>query len=123
MADKKFGTAINCMDGRVQAPVADWVKNRFGVDYVDMITLPGPDKVLAERADVRDIYDRAEISVKKHGSKIIVLAGHHNCVGNAVDKEGHLGHIKKAVDAVKGWNLDVKKKEEDDRAGGDKELF
>ncbi|KKK49410.1 hypothetical protein LCGC14_3135340, partial [marine sediment metagenome] len=26
MASGKFGTAINCIDGRTQAPVSDWIK-------------------------------------------------------------------------------------------------
>jgi S-methylmethionine-dependent homocysteine/selenocysteine methylase len=45
---KKFGTAINCMDGRTQLPVLDWVKKNYDVDYVDMITEAGADKILAE---------------------------------------------------------------------------
>jgi len=44
----KFATAINCMDGRCQLPVIEWMKKRYGVEYVDMITEPGPDGVLAE---------------------------------------------------------------------------
>ena len=45
---KKFATAINCMDGRVQSPTIDYIKSNFNVDYVDMITEPGPNKILAE---------------------------------------------------------------------------
>jgi Putative carbonic anhydrase len=37
MGEGKFGTAINCMDGRVQEPVINWMKVRYGLDYVDMI--------------------------------------------------------------------------------------
>jgi hypothetical protein len=43
----RVGTAINCIDGRVQEPVAAWLKERYHLDYVDMITEPGADKVLA----------------------------------------------------------------------------
>jgi hypothetical protein len=46
--DNKYATAINCMDGRVQFPVTEWLKYRFSVDYVDRITEPGPVRVLAE---------------------------------------------------------------------------
>lgn len=35
----KFATAINCMDGRVQIPVIEYIKSKYEVDYVDMITL------------------------------------------------------------------------------------
>src|SRR5260221_2454579 len=43
MATGTFGTAINCMDGRVQTPIADWVKMHFSVTLVDMITEAGAD--------------------------------------------------------------------------------
>jgi len=48
MASGKFGTAINCIDDRAQAPVSDWIKENHSVDYVDTITEPGSDKVLLE---------------------------------------------------------------------------
>lgn len=38
----KFAAAINCMDGRTQVPVIEFLKNKYGVDYVDMITEPDP---------------------------------------------------------------------------------
>ena len=34
----KFVTAINCMDGRVQVPVIEWLKKEYKADDVDMIT-------------------------------------------------------------------------------------
>ena len=34
-----FATAINCMDGRVQIPVIEYLKKEFKVDYVDMILI------------------------------------------------------------------------------------
>jgi len=37
-----FCTAVNCMDGRVQLPVINYLKERFSANYVDMITEPGP---------------------------------------------------------------------------------
>ena len=48
MGGKTFATAINCMDGRVQEQVTLLIKESTGVDYVDMITVAGPDKVLAQ---------------------------------------------------------------------------
>ena len=44
MSKDIFGTAINCIDGRVQEPVAEWVKKNFNVDN---ITLEGPDRILS----------------------------------------------------------------------------
>ncbi|MGB3082317.1 MAG: carbonic anhydrase, partial [Candidatus Omnitrophota bacterium] len=45
---KSFATAINCIDGRAQKPVTEFAIRKFKVDYVDLITEPGPDKVLSE---------------------------------------------------------------------------
>ena len=42
-----FGTAISCIDGRVQQPVSDWLKLYCHVRWVDLVTEPGPDRLLA----------------------------------------------------------------------------
>ena len=39
----KFGTAINCIDGRTQEPVIDFMKQKYNIDGVDMVTFPGVD--------------------------------------------------------------------------------
>ena len=108
---KKFATAINCVDGRVQLPVIAWVKEKYQVDYVDMITEPGPDKLLSENkqnSQIELVKKKVEISLKKHGSKLIVLAGHHDCAGNPVDEKRHREEILNGVKVIKSWNLDAK---------------
>lgn len=104
-----FAAAINCMDGRTQAPVSKWVKEKFHVDLVDMITEPGPDKILSQGpADkIESIKSRLLISVNKHDSRAAVIAGHHDCAGNPVSKEEHIEHLKKSVETVKSWNLGI----------------
>jgi len=42
-----FGTAITCIDGRVHPPLVAWMQSLFSVAYVDLITEPGPDQVVA----------------------------------------------------------------------------
>ena len=49
-----FVTALNCMDGRVQVPVYEYMKNKYNVDYVDVITAPVINKVIADNV-VEDI--------------------------------------------------------------------
>ena len=56
MSEKTFATAINCMDGRVQLPVTAFLKKKYGVDYVDVITEPGPNGILAANKDQSIIY-------------------------------------------------------------------
>jgi len=108
MSEGKFATAINCMDGRVQVPVTEFLKKKYGVDYIDMITEPGPNGILAANKDqsiIDSIKRRVGISTGKHGSKHIAIAGHHDCAGNPVDKETHLAHIRSAIKTVKSWGV------------------
>lgn len=105
MSEGKFATAINCMDGRTQLPVNSWMKKEYGVDYVDTITEPGPNKILAENSEVESIRKRVLISVNKHGSKHIAIVGHYDCAGNPVDKPMQLGHIKNAIKTIESWGL------------------
>ncbi len=110
MVSGKFGTAINCIDGRTQAPVSDWIKENHSVDYVDTITEPGCDKVLLEvdYDKIEHIKSKLLISIKAHNSSLIVIAGHHDCAGNPVSKEEHLTQIKKSINIIKSWNFPVK---------------
>lgn len=105
-----FATAINCMDGRVQVPADEWIKKRLKVDYVDAITEPGPNKILADSKDsaaVDSIKQRVAISVNKHGSKYIFVLGHYDCAGNPAGKESQLVHIKEAIKTVTSWGFNA----------------
>jgi carbonic anhydrase len=99
-------TAINCIDGRVQQPVAEYLKRKLGVAFVDMITDPGPDGILAQMTDyeaIKAIRKGVNISVQQHGSQHIAVIGHHDCTGNSVDTETHHSHIRSAVQSVRIW--------------------
>ena len=94
-----FCTAVNCMDGRFQGPVTDYLRTRFGVDYVDMITEPGPNRILAEGSDhdlLRSIAGRIRISVEKHGSEVIAIVGHEDCAGNPTGRAEQVLHLAAA---------------------------
>ncbi len=107
----KFATAINCMDGRTQMPVMEFIKKKFDVDYVDMITEPGPNKILAEGKDfdtVKSIRKRVAVSVEKHGSNIIFIAAHYDCAGNPVDVESQKKQLIKAAGVIASWDFPVK---------------
>jgi carbonic anhydrase len=105
-----FATAINCMDGRVQGPVTEWMKKKYSVDFVDVITEPGPNNILArnlEKSSVESIKKRVEISVTRHGSKLVAIAGHHDCAGNPAEKDFQVKHILNAMETVRSWEFDV----------------
>jgi hypothetical protein len=105
-----FGTAINCIDGRAQAPVADWVRLHCHVTYVDTVTMPGPDKVLTQgpREVVDLIRQNVLVSVNAHHSAVVAVAAHHECAANPVPAEEHKRQIGAAVEIVRGWSLGVR---------------
>lgn len=109
MATGTFGCAINCMDGRVQVPVADWVKVYFGVQYVDMVTEAGPDGILAHGPSqlIESIRSRVQVSTGPHNARVVVVAGHAGCAGNPVTPEQHIADIKASMDVVASWRLPV----------------
>ena len=110
MAEGKFGTAINCMDGRTQFPVANWIKEKYSIDYIDTITEPGVDKVMSseDAQKLEQVKSKVLISINKHGSTVIAVAGHYDCAGNPVSNEEHISQIKKSVDTIKLWGLQTK---------------
>ena len=38
MSEKSFATSLSCMDGRVQIPMINLIKEKYSVDFVDTIT-------------------------------------------------------------------------------------
>lgn len=106
MAEGSFATVINCMDGRTQIPLNEWMRKEFDLDYVDTITEPGPNGILAkgEGPLVDSIKDRVEISVNGHGSRVIVLVGHYDCAGNPGPREMQDDHVMKGLKVIGSWN-------------------
>ena len=84
------------MDGRVQIPVINFVTQNYGVDYVDKITKAGPSKYLSSKDEKMTdlIIKKVNISIDKHGSEKVFIAGHHDCAGNPVDTDTHIQQIK-----------------------------
>ncbi len=96
----EFCTAINCMDGRVQLPVISFLAERFNARYVDVISEPGPNLILAEQTDpniVESIIYRLAISVNRHHSQGIAIVGHYDCAGNAAGKTEQISHLRAAI--------------------------
>ena len=106
----RFATAITCIDGRVQRPVVDWVKGNFNVHYVDLITEPGPDKVLSSgpASLIEDVVRRVLFSVRHHFSPVVALTGHYDCAANAASREEHLEQIQEGVKVLVAYNMNVR---------------
>ena len=106
---EKFATSINCIDGRIQIPISNWIKQKYFVDYVDVISHPGSDKVIGEKIieGIAEIKSKVLVSINAHNSKLIVISGHHDCAGNPVSKEMHMTQIKKSINLIKSWDCPV----------------
>ena len=105
-----FGCAINCIDGRAQTPVTEWVKFHMGVQYVDMITEPGADGALAkeEQEKTAQIHKALRLAIGAHHPGIIAVCGHFDCVANPVSNEEHLEDIRRSVIIVSGWVPEIR---------------
>jgi len=106
----KFCTAINCMDGRVQIPVITYLRKRFAAEYVDIVSEPGPNRILAEQSDqhtVNAIFNRIKISVDQHHSGGIAVVGHYDCAGNPAPEEDQLIHTRGAVSLVRKQHPEI----------------
>lgn len=106
----KFVTVINCVDGRTQLPVIEYLKQKYDADHVDSVTEAGPVKILAEGEDqqlIESIKSRVMISTEKHGSKVVAIVGHHDCAGNPEDQMMQLVQIAGSISAIDSWNLGV----------------
>jgi len=105
----QFVTCLNCMDGRVQQPVIDWLKKNYFAEHIDMITEAGMNGFLANTDDwPPDLQRKINISLKLHGSELIFIVGHHDCGGHPVDEITHRKHTLIAVDKVKMLYPDCK---------------
>jgi len=105
-----FACVINCMDGRVQDAVKSYMQQNYNVEYVDMVTEPGPNKILAHNSDatiIENIRKRVEVSVHHHGSKVIAIVGHFGCAGNPTEKAEQIEHLNQAEATVKGFGFDA----------------
>jgi carbonic anhydrase len=105
MANKTFAAAINCMDGRVIEPVTHWLREQLKVDYVDMITEAGPDRILMEgdRQQLEHIKERVLVSVEKHGAQTVAVVAHYDCAGYPVSREEHFQAVKQGMRLVRRW--------------------
>lgn len=105
----KFGTAINCIDGRTQEVVINHMKQKYNIDGVDMVTYPGADGIFSaeERSEesIALVRRAVSISIEKHGSRIIAVVGHYDCAGNPGDREHHYVHVRQAMREVSSWDF------------------
>ena len=91
------------MDGRIQEPVANYIKKKYNVLFVDMITGAGPVKILSNKKteNLESIISCIDISLKKHKSKGIAVIAHYDCAGNPISDKEQKQLLQKAVTFLK----------------------
>ncbi|HDS29131.1 MAG TPA: hypothetical protein ENN96_01460 [Candidatus Acetothermia bacterium] len=95
-----FCTVIDCMDGRVQRSVLEYMTARFGVPYVDTVTAPGPNGILSRRDDaaaLQAILRCVDVSIRKHNTVGVAVVGHYDCGGNPGDRSHQDADTREAV--------------------------
>jgi hypothetical protein len=104
----KFATIINCIDGRTQLPVIDFMKTRFNVEFVDVITEPGPVKAIAEPRNAFQVYSiqqRLTFSQQKHASMHLGVVAHHDCISNPVERDKQIEQLRQSLDYIRLWGF------------------
>ena len=108
----EFACAINCIDGRTMDPVSNYLKKHFrNIQYIDTVTKPGVNKVLAEGIrtySIEDIQHEVGLSVNAHNTQVVAISAHPYCLGNPSDKKVQIEHLRLAYNTVKSFGFAVK---------------
>lgn len=126
-----FACSVGCIDGRTHRPVKEKMRELYGVTYVDRVTEPGPNKILAEttlrffwirlvfyfltlqRSKVLNVFTvwsirrRVEISVRCHEAAVVAIVGHHGCSGNPNTKAKQIEHLRRAKKTIQSFGFGV----------------
>ena len=97
----KFGTVINCIDGRVQYPVMDYLKKNYDIEYFDAANEAGPLLTLTKKTDkcrLISLKEQIRTSLEEHNSKFIALVGHYDCTDNPGDRAHQESQMEEALD-------------------------
>lgn len=97
----KFGTLVNCTDGRVQYPVMDYLKKKYDFDFFDAANEAGPLRTLTKNSDkcrLITLKEQIRTSLEEHDSKFIALVGHHDCTDNPGDRAFQEKQMDEALD-------------------------
>ena len=98
----KFTCCLNCIDGRIQLPVINWIKNNYDIEFVDMLTQPGMDGFIANPdSDLNDLLEKIHISLRVHDCQEIFLVAHEDCAANPVDFETHRKQLFDSTEKIK----------------------
>ena len=80
------------------------------MDYVDLMTEPGVDKVLSGGPSevVAAIRRKANFSLELRQTGVIAVVGHHDCLAHPVSREQHWEDIQESVRIMHSWGHAVR---------------
>jgi len=95
----RFATLLTCIDGRIQRPLDNWARQHLAVDYLDVITEPGPDSAVTTTDDngLANLLRKVEVSRTAHRSTALVVVGHSDCAANPVADDEHHEQLHRAA--------------------------
>ncbi|RRD40985.1 hypothetical protein EII29_00605 [Leptotrichia sp. OH3620_COT-345] len=103
-----FCTLICCMDGRFIHIINEYIRNNYRYEYVDTITDAGPVNKIIYDDYLKAVEDKIVlISINKHKSDHIFIAGHSDCAGCPIDDKTQKNYIKKAVKMIREHLSDI----------------
>lgn len=101
---RRFTACLNCIDGRVQLPVINWIRSTYNVDFIDMITEPGMDGFLVDpQSNLKPVFDKLNIALDVHECNEIFIVAHEDCAANPTDFNSHTKNLKVATDDIKNF--------------------
>ena len=94
-----FAVAVTCIDGRFHEALASWMKSRFGVEHIDLVTAPGVSAALASGdVGVTDgTLTRLRPSLEAHHAAAVVVAAHEDCAGDPSRRREQLADLRLAT--------------------------
>ena len=97
-----FCTLVCCMDGRFIHIVNKYIRSNYRYTFVDTITDAGAvNKIVSDEDYLKSIEDKVVlISVNKHKSDHIFVAGHSDCTGCPTDDETQKGYIHQTTEKM-----------------------
>ena len=100
--DIMFCTLVCCMDGRFIHILNEYIRSNYRYTFVDTITDAGAvNKIVSDEGYLKKIEDKVVlISVNKHKSDHIFVAGHSDCAGCPIDDETQKGYIRQAAEKM-----------------------
>ncbi len=97
-----FATMINCIDGRTQKPVSDWIKKELCVEFVDAVNVAGPTNVITKgvKEVVENLKEEVSISVSGHSSTNVVVIAHQDCAKNPISDEAQISELNESCELI-----------------------